>query len=181
VRSYCLCSKKLASTWLSLYFGRLIAGGIMKKFYENGLRFKCTNCGECCKLPGGRVEIDLPETIEAANFLNLSVDAFLQKYCTTENNQIKLKDNAEKHCVFLEDDHCKIYLSRPLQCRTFPFWPENLKSAFRWKQLKTFCPGVESGSLFGFVKIEEFRKKQRHRDRGERKAVAQNENYFSQR
>jgi hypothetical protein len=42
-----------------------------------------------------------------------------------------------------------------MQCHTFPFWPENLKSRYRWKQLKSFCKGIDNGRL---IELEEIRR-----------------------
>ena len=65
-----------------------------------------------------------------------------------------LKDNGED-CSFLKNKRCTIYPARPMQCRTWPFWPETM-SAKSWKKDVTgFCPGVNKGSL---RKAEEIQK-----------------------
>jgi Fe-S-cluster containining protein len=49
-----------------------------------------------------------------------------------------------------------MYKARPSQCRTWPFWPENLKTKRHWESVKrvTPCPGMDSGKL---VPIEQIR------------------------
>jgi len=106
-----------------------------KKFYQNGLNFTCMECGECCRLPEGRVDI-IPDEVSAISvYLGIKEEEFLKQYCG------------------------------PLQCRTFPFWPENLKSHFRWSQLKQFCRGIDQGKHHSIEKIEEKRIKQKRYDK----------------
>lgn len=143
----------------------------MDKFYSEGLYFSCTGCGECCRLPGGAVEINLAEALKMAQYLNLSFQDFIDQYCALDENSLHLIDNPQKECIFLENDRCLVYEVRPLQCRTFPFWPENLKSEYRWKQLPDFCPGVGQGKLYGFEEIEKIRLDQKRYDKARRKEL----------
>ena len=120
----------------------------MSRFYQNGLHFQCTVCGECCRHSGGKVEITPIEALKIASALDMTSVEFQKKYCNQENGSIELIDNEDGHCIFLLEDRCSIYDSRPSQCRNFPFWPENLKSHYRWKQLRSFCPGIDQGELY---------------------------------
>jgi Fe-S-cluster containining protein len=134
---------------------------IMFKFYKSGLRFECTQCGECCRLPGGKIIVTYKDLKQIANYLDLNNEELLKKFCTTNRNNIFLKDSDKNYCIFLEDNHCRIYEVRPLQCRTFPFWPENLKSKYRWKLVKLYCSGIDQGPIFSYEKIQEISKKQK--------------------
>ncbi|MFZ0390714.1 MAG: YkgJ family cysteine cluster protein [Calditrichia bacterium] len=136
-----------------------------KKFYRNGLYFRCTGCGECCRLPGGTVEISREEARAIAAHLQLTQDQFLEEYCNVEGKEIRLKDGEGTHCVFLEGDRCRVYQARPVQCRTFPFWPENLKSKQRWESLREFCPGIGIDNFYSADEIEQIRNLQRSKDR----------------
>ncbi len=128
-----------------------------KRFYEEGLRFQCQGCGMCCRLPRGYVEVSVAEASRLADFLSLSYERFLEEYCQVQAGQIRLRENEDKSCVFLQENRCAVYPARPVQCETFPFWPENLKSHYRWKMLKLFCPGIDRGRLYRreeIIKIE---------------------------
>jgi Fe-S-cluster containining protein len=35
-----------------------------------------------------------------------------------------------------------IYPVRPMQCRTWPFWDQNLKNGKAWKSASERCPGM---------------------------------------
>lgn len=134
------------------------------KFYKSGLHFKCTVCGNCCRLKGGKVSVNQTEIKNISQYLGMSPVVFKEKYCLAGSEKEYLIDGTDGACIFLQEDYCQIYLVRPLQCRTFPFWPENLKSSFRWKQLKSYCPGIDEGPLHPGEWIEDLMQAQKQED-----------------
>ncbi len=135
------------------------------KFYQGGLRFACVMCGNCCQIPGGRVQVSPAEIADIARILQLKVDEIIDSFVETNSREFCLKDGSHGTCVFLENNSCRIYSARPLQCRTFPFWPENIKSHYRWKQLTSFCPGIDRGILHEPEVIQSSAIRQRQCDR----------------
>ena len=135
------------------------------KFYKAGLKFECTSCGNCCRLKGGKVSVSEVEIKNIGLFLGMSPENFKEKYCLAGPATEHLIDQADGACIFLDEDRCRIYLVRPLQCRTFPFWPENLKSRVRWKQLKSYCPGIDQGPLHPASWIEAQMRAQKKADK----------------
>lgn len=124
-----------------------------ERFYADGLQFECTGCGVCCKLAGGFVYVS-DERIQAlADYLNLSLTEFTDTYLDIHQNKYVLK-SAGPACIFLENDVCKVYDVRPEQCRTFPFWPGNLKSKYRWKLTLPECEGIGRGKVYSQAEIE---------------------------
>lgn len=147
-----------------------------KKFFSGGLKFECNGCGACCSLPEGSVEITAKEADLIASFLSLEIDEFFVEYCILQGDSIKLKDNQEKHCIFFKENRCLVYAMRPLQCRTFPFWPENLKSRRRWENLKTFCEGINQGKTYPAKEITSVFLLQKKQDKKSRKNAILNQN-----
>ncbi len=49
---------------------------------------------------------------------------------------------------------CAIYPVRPSQCRSWPFWPENILSPEDWQNTAVKCPGINTGKLYTFEEIE---------------------------
>jgi len=51
-------------------------------------------------------------------------------------------------CRFLDPvtkKRCLVYEARPAQCRTWPFWPENMNARAWDREVVAFCPGVGKG------------------------------------
>lgn len=112
-------------------------------WYKNGLNFKCTECGKCCTGSPGYVWVTENEIINMANFLDLSIAEFSRLYVRRVNGRLSLIENSKTYdCVFLKDKKCILYTVRPTQCRTFPWWPQNLKSENDWKEAAQYCEGI---------------------------------------
>lgn len=67
-------------------------------------------------------------------------------------DRLSLKEKPNFDCV-LWNDGCSVYESRPLQCRTFPFWDSTLAGAEAWERAAQDCPGVGRGLLHSFDEI----------------------------
>lgn len=126
-----------------------------KVWYEEGLRFTCTQCGNCCTGPPGYVWFTDEEATAMATAAGLETAEFRHRHAKRVNGKWTLLDRrnerGEYDCVFLQtgDDGkrtCSIYSVRPQQCRTWPFWPENLKSSTAWGRAGATCPGMTAGN-----------------------------------
>jgi Fe-S-cluster containining protein len=126
-----------------------------KPFHENGLRFSCTRCGNCCRNHGAYTYVYLVESDVSAiaQHLEMAPATFLERYCQEEDGWISLRMDAPA-CPFLEAGNtCAIYPVRPKQCATWPFWKENLTPA-AWAEIKKDCPGIDTGELHPRAEIE---------------------------
>lgn len=124
-----------------------------EQWYAEGLCFSCTQCGNCCSGPPGYVWFDNDELVRMADFMNMSTDEFALRYTRWIRGRRSLneiKRGRVYDCVFLERDEagragCSIYPVRPTQCKTWPFWTENLESRASWKGAAADCPGMSKG------------------------------------
>jgi Fe-S-cluster containining protein len=114
-----------------------------KPWYKDGLKFACTECGKCCTGEPGYVWISQEEIEDMAEALNISVKEFVQMYTREVDGELSLKEFPKTYdCIFLRDGKCMVYKARPTQCRTFPFWPENVESKEAWEDCAKRCEGV---------------------------------------
>lgn len=131
-----------------------------KEWYAAGLHFECTGCGECCAGPAeGYIWITRPEIERAAKFLTMDEEAFRKKFL----KRVGLRTSIIEHkttndCIFLTDfgggkRGCAIYSVRPNQCRTWPFWADNLRRPDDWNFAAMKCPGINRGPLFELEQI----------------------------
>jgi len=122
----------------------------MKKNIQNvSVKFECQpTCVNCCQLSQGFVFLTENEAAKIAVYLNVSEDELLHYFTKVIDDKLCLVDGEENNCVFLENLKCNIYDVRPSQCQTYPFWPENMKSKFRWQLTSKECPGIGMGRTY---------------------------------
>ncbi len=133
-------------------------------WYQQGLRFSCTQCGKCCTGEPGFVWITEEEIVHMAQFSGLSIAVFKRLYVRRVGQQYALveKKSQNHSCVFYQNQKCQVYAVRPLQCRTYPFWQENLLSKQSWEQTAQECEGIRSeASLVDLENIEHLLEEQR--------------------
>ncbi len=122
-------------------------------WYKDGLRFECQRCGNCCRGEPGVVWINKREVKNMSKLMCISLDVFAKKHLRLINGRISLLEHDNGDCV-MYDDGCKVYETRPQQCRTFPFWTSNLKTRSDWEEQKKMCPGIGKGKLHTLDEIE---------------------------
>lgn len=114
-------------------------------WYQKGLHFKCTGCGKCCTGTPGYVWINEEEMADMAAFLKISVGDFKKRYVRKVGSRYSLTELKRNYdCVFLKDGKCQVYMARPIQCRTYPFWPQNLQSPDAWEETAKACEGISA-------------------------------------
>ena len=124
-----------------------------KPWYSKGLCFTCTSCGDCCRHHEGYVWVDPPTIRRIADYLKMDQTDFTQKYVRKVDNELSLVEKPNLDCIFWEGG-CTIYPVRPMQCRTFPFWSENIESEEAWQEENDCCPGMGQGRLYSQEEIE---------------------------
>jgi Fe-S-cluster containining protein len=135
-------------------------------WWKAGVRFECCKRGCCCVTHGenGAVFVNADDRRRLAEFLELSARELRSRYLLRTDGRTGLKDApGTQACVFLGKDGCQVYEARPTQCRTWPFWPENM-SARAWKEVAAFCPGIGRGRLWSAEEIEAKLDEQREAD-----------------
>ena len=113
--------------------------------------FMCKNCSLCCRIDPGAVFLTEDDIKNMYTYLSLSKKQFLSQYCREilRNGKIifSLKEKSNYDCVFW-NKNCLIYKVRPLQCKTYPFWPSIVKSKTTWKEESKKCKGMnKKGNL----------------------------------
>ena len=131
----------------------------MKPFYERQvLRFSCTACGDCCSTGEGyHVYLTGEEAERIRKHLKLSMGWFRRRYLERlEDGELVASSAAGGRCIFLDPDkQCKVYSVRPLQCSTYPFWPELVCRGKAWQAESRRCEGINRGDV---VPVESIRR-----------------------
>lgn len=158
-------------------------------WFRDGLRFSCTQCGNCCSGSPGHIYFTAAESVAMAARLGVSLNEFHRRfvrrvqpegagpegpflYTLAEKKAAPGADGQD--CILLDRSSgrglCSVYEARPAQCRSWPFWAGNVDSAQAWDEAKadTPCPGMGAGPL---VPAAEVARLARQDEEGERAMV----------
>jgi uncharacterized protein len=126
-------------------------------WYHNGLRFQCTQCGNCCTGAPGVVWVTDEEIRAIAEYRNISTGEMRIHHTRLVGSRVTLREYANGDCIFLDAGtrKCTIYPVRPAQCRSWPFWNSNLESPEHWTRAQGVCPGMGQGPLVQLETIKE--------------------------
>ncbi len=131
-----------------------------KRFYEHGLRFTCTQCSACCRFDSGYVFVSASDRERIAAELKITETEFIERYCINvygpNGRRISLGEHSNKDCIMWRDGGCSIYNERPMQCRSYPFWPQILEARSAWVDAARSCPGVNVGRIHTETEIEQW-------------------------
>ena len=122
-------------------------------WFKDGLRFGCRICGNCCTGEPGYVWVTAEEINAIAKAVHLSPSQFESSFVRRiEKGRKSLIELPGGDCVFFDHDkrRCKVYEVRPLQCRTWPFWKQNVDLPNSWRKTAKFCKGCNNpnGAFF---------------------------------
>lgn len=114
---------------------------------ELQLRFQCqTGCTKCCEQQGF-VYLTEEDHLRISAHLGMTPEEFSDKYLYRTRSLRRLRVPRRVQCTFLEADGCRIHAVKPLQCRTFPYWPGLMDSRREWGETGKWCPGIGQGEL----------------------------------
>jgi len=126
-------------------------------WYSKGLRFECSQCGDCCTGAEGYVWVNQAEIDAMSARMQITPEVFEKQFVRRVGVRRSLIERPGGDCVLLDAETrgCTVYEDRPRQCRTWPFWNSNLKSETAWDEAAEGCPGCNKGDLVPLEKIQE--------------------------
>ena len=119
---------------------------LQAKELHHVLRFKCKNCGSCCK---NTMIVLYPFDIKnICAHLNLTSTKFHQQYSIFSLDETKIERCLLRNrpdCPFRADRQCQIYPSRPIRCRLYPIGRYFEEDKITYIIAEQNCLGFESG------------------------------------
>lgn len=82
-----------------------------------------------------------------AAYVGLSPAEFEARYVFRTKHLLRLRKPRHQQCHFLQNNGCRVHSVKPVQCRTYPFWPEFLEYRDLWEEEAKKCPGINQGPL----------------------------------
>ncbi|TVR03103.1 MAG: YkgJ family cysteine cluster protein [Deltaproteobacteria bacterium] len=118
-------------------------------FSDRRLAFHCTKCGACCRRPGW-VFVQPNEAVRIAKRLlgpngtprQLAGELWVRG--DDGDWQIEVEDGGA--CPLLGEEGCTVHDIKPMQCATYPFWPEILATEADWIAEAFWCEGLRERS-----------------------------------
>ena len=134
-----------------------MAGSPKDAWDAGGLRFQCTQCGDCCSGSEGYVWVNQEEIDGMARRIGMEPAAFEAAHVKRVGVRRSLKERPNGDCVLLDEKtrKCTAYEERPRQCKTWPFWDSNIRSPKAWAEAAAACPGCDKGNLVPLETIVE--------------------------
>jgi hypothetical protein len=118
------------------------------------MRFQCqAGCIRCCEQKGF-VYVNRDDIARLAEHLKITLAEFKRLYLCGTAPLLRFRKPRQKQCPFLLADGCSVHAVKPLQCSSFPYWPELLANAEERREAALYCPGMNKGPL---VNIESAR------------------------
>lgn len=96
-----------------------------------------------------------------AEYLGLSPATFRKRYGVRRDRETSMwaiETVEGRGCTLLTDERqCSVHSVKPLQCSSYPFWPEMISDRKEWEEAKSFCPGLDrrGGRLYSEEEILE--------------------------
>lgn len=105
-------------------------------------RFRCRQCGACCRQVG-YVHLTDDDIDKLAQHLGIPVEEFTTRYTRLSENRagLALNEESDHACIFLStDNQCMMQAVKPRQCRDFP-------QGWTFEGFHEECPEALEGTL----------------------------------
>jgi hypothetical protein len=126
--------------------------------YPKNVRFQCTRCALCCgdtKKRARHILLLKKETERISEATYKPVEEFAVQIEGREPYVYEMKKTKEEgKCLFLKENLCTIYASRPLICKFYPFQLRTTKDGRHRFSYTTECPGIGKGERVGKSYLE---------------------------
>jgi Fe-S-cluster containining protein len=111
------------------------------------MRFQCqSGCVRCCEQKGF-VYVTREDIVRLAEHVGLTQAEFKRRYLCGSAPLLRFRKQRHKQCPFLLANGCSVHSIKPLQCSSFPYWPELLASVYERREAAKYCPGMNRGPV----------------------------------
>ncbi len=126
--------------------------------YPENIRFSCGRCGLCCGDTAQRTRHVLlmeSDVKRISTKLNQETSTFAVESYVDAPYIYEMKKTDEGRCLFLKNNKCEIYVSRPLICRFYPFRLHTDDEGMLEFTETNECPGISRCNQNGNKKLSE--------------------------
>jgi uncharacterized protein len=127
-------------------------------YHRRGLRFACTKCNRCCERAGDVLFQASEAAAVAERLLGPGASASVLEgtlWSAEYDGSWRIEVPEGGGCALLGPSGCSVHDIKPVQCATYPFWPEILANRHLWRYEARACEGIsEDGHWYDGPRID---------------------------
>ena len=103
--------------------------------------FRARGAGPVARVHRGTSGFRPKRSTRLAEFRGETVEQFAAKFVRRVEDRYSLIEKPGGDCIFWDKQAgCTVYPARPVQCQTWPFWPENVETPEDWDHVRDDLP-----------------------------------------
>jgi Fe-S-cluster containining protein len=85
---------------------------------DSAFSYQCNACSRCCH--NKAIRVGPYEILRLARRLGMTTTEFIAQHTEAGGTMLRMRDENNHACIFLDDKRCSIHPDRPLACRLYP-------------------------------------------------------------
>jgi uncharacterized protein len=85
---------------------------------ESAFSYQCNACSRCCH--NKAIRIGPYEILRLARRLGMTTTEFIARHTEAGGTMLRMRDENNRACIFLNQQGCSVHPDRPLACRLYP-------------------------------------------------------------
>jgi Fe-S-cluster containining protein len=85
---------------------------------DSAFSYQCNVCSRCCH--NKAIRVGAYEILRLARRLGITTTEFIERHTEAGGTVLRMQDENNRGCIFLNQQGCGVHSDRPLACRLYP-------------------------------------------------------------
>lgn len=85
---------------------------------DGAFSYRCNACSRCCH--NKAIRVGAYEILRLARRLGITTTQFIEQHTEAGGTVLRMRDENDRACIFLNQQGCSVHPDRPLACRLYP-------------------------------------------------------------
>jgi len=85
---------------------------------DSAFSYQCNACSRCCH--NKAIRVGSYEILRLARRLGMTTTEFIERHTEAGGTVLRMQDENNRACIFLDQHGCSVHTDRPLACRLYP-------------------------------------------------------------
>jgi Fe-S-cluster containining protein len=85
---------------------------------DSAFAYQCNGCSRCCH--NKAIRVGPYEILRLARRLGITTTEFIARHTEAGGTMLRMREENNRACIFLDDKGCSVHPDRPLACRLYP-------------------------------------------------------------